>query len=122
MTDRTDDLPDLAAEARQHPAATIDAIATGYDLVEAVPDPLLPAEETAVGCDAALEVLNRARRVTFLPTGDDMAPVLSKREEVRAIIEAARSSPDPVVITVRFEGPDLELRTLELIHRRRPRF
>ena len=46
-----------------------------------------------------------------------MPPVLSKRDEVRAVIESARSAPDPVVITVRFEGPDRILRTLEVIPR-----
>ena len=84
-----------------------------------MPDPLLPAGDTAVGCDTALKALKRARRVTFFPAPTRCRRSSPKREEVRAVIESARSAPDPVVITVRFEGPDLILRTLEVLPTRR---
>ena len=83
MTDAPRDLPDLAAEAAELPDRTVDALYTNSDLVQTVPDPLLPAGDTEVGCDAALKALKRARRVTFFPGTDEMPPVLETRRGPR---------------------------------------
>ncbi len=83
MTDAPRDLPDLAAEAAELPDRTVDALYTNSDLVQTVRDPLLPADDTEVGCDAALKALKRARRVTFFPGTDEMPPVLETRRGPR---------------------------------------
>ena len=77
-----------------------DILSTGSDLVEEVADPLFPAGATAVCLDCVEQALAKVRRVTFYPSGsDDLNFVRLSPKQARLIVERARRSRDPVVLT-----------------------
>ena len=55
---------------------------------------------TAVGLDCVEQALAKVRRVTFYPSGsDDLNFVRLSPKQARLIVERARRSRDPVVLT-----------------------
>ena len=113
-------VPDLATEDIPD-----DILSSCSDLVEEVADPLLPADRTLVGLEEVTEGLLTAKRVVYYPNPDaedDLSAVrLSPGQAARQVIESARRSPQPVLVTARCYGPDMELRTVEFMPRTRPR-
>ena len=106
---------ELSVAVADIPTGTVSVLETGSDLQGSVADPLPPPDSTAVGCDAVEEAVRSARRVTVYQTREEIGPVQVSRVHVRRVLDAARRSPDPVMVTARFEGPDLVVRTLELV-------
>ncbi len=49
-------------------------LARNSDLLEEVPDPLLPADYTAAGLEDVAKAVGRARRITFFPQSSDLGP------------------------------------------------
>ena len=85
------------------------------DLVAEVPDPLLPPDRTVAGVTEVEQALRTARRVSLCyPDRDQIGPVSLSSQEAKAIVAAARKSPDIVLLTGRCEGADLVLWTVEI--------
>ena len=81
-----------------------------------VADPLDPPSASLAGVEEVCGALESARRV-YLYSGDaDLAPRRIRREEALRILRAPQAASDEVVlVTARFEGQDLVIRTLEYI-------
>ena len=116
-----DDLPDLGAEALDSiPDFVLDPGLCDPPVDDLIADPLPPADSTAVGVGDVEDAIKRARRVTLFSSSDELGPVPLTREQLRAMVRSVRSAADPVIVTSRFEGPDLVINTLEYMPPRRP--
>ena len=96
-------VPDLAAEALDgFPESFFDPAVFDPPSDDVIADPLPPADDSAVGVFDVEETISKARRVTT-------------RDQLRALVRSVGNAPDPVIVTARFEGPDLVVRTLEFM-------
>ena len=108
-------VPDLAAEALDgFRESFFDPAVFDPPPDDVIADPLPPADDSAVGVFDVEEAISKARRVT-LYSGSGLGPVQVTREQLRALVRSVRNAPDPVIVTARFEGPDLVVRTLEFM-------
>ena len=108
-------LPDLAAEL---PPDLDEAMlqADLYDPADAdrIADPLPPADAAIVGVADVAEAIEKARRVThYASESDELGPLPVSRAQIRSIVRSVRDAHDSVIVTARFEGPDLVVRTFE---------
>jgi len=58
--------------------------------------------------------VRRARRITFFPQSSDLGPLSFDRERAVKLIEDLRATRELVVLTARYEGSDLVIRTIEV--------
>ena len=116
-----EDLPDLGSEALDSiPDFVLDPGLHDPPADDLIADPLPPADSTAVGVGDVEDAIRRARRVTLFSSSDELGPVPLTKEQLRAMVLSVRSAADPVIVTSRFEGPDLVINTLEFMPRRPP--
>ena len=59
------------------------------------------------------DAIKRARRVTLFSSSDEMGPVPLSRDQLRAMVRSVRNAADSVIVTSRFEGPDLVMNSIE---------
>lgn len=112
--DRSAGLPDLGSEPIDSiPDFVLDSGLYDPPADAEIADPLPPADSTAVGVVEVVDAINRARRVTLFSSSSDLGPTPLSREELRALVRSVRNAADPVMVTARFEGPDLVVYTLE---------
>lgn len=120
--DATAVLPDLGSEPIDSiPDFVLDPGLYDPPAGAEIADPLPPADSTAVGVDDVEDAIKRARRVTLFSSSSDLGPTPLTREELRALVRSVRNATDPVIVTARFEGPDLVVNTLEYMPPRRPK-
>ena len=46
---------------------------------------------------------------------DELGPLPLSREQLCSLVRSVRDAPDSVIVTARFEGPDLVVRTFEYL-------
>ena len=75
----------------------------------------LPRPETVAGAPEVRRALRRARRVYVSAADQEIPQRLTKAKAREMLARAAAGGPAPVVVTARFLGPDLVIRTLEFL-------
>lgn len=121
-TDVDDDpVPALAAEAVEGFGAWFfDRAVCDPPIDDVIADPLPPSDGSAVGGFDVEDAIVKAKRVTLYADSSELGPVPMTRSQVRDLVRAIRASREPAMITARFEGTDLVVRTLEFIPRTWP--
>ena len=111
----TSDLPDLAAELLpDFDESMLQADLYDPDDGDRIADPLPPADAAVVGVGDVEAAIDRARRVTLYSShSDDLGPLPVSRAQLRSLVRSVRDARDTVIVTARFEGPDLVVRTFE---------
>ena len=116
------DPPDLGSEALDSiPDFVLDPGLHDPPAADLIADPLPPADSTAVGVGDVEDAIARARRVTLFSSSDELGPVPLTKEQLRAMVSSVRNAADPVIVTSRFEGPDLVINTIEFMPPKLPR-
>lgn len=109
-----DELPDLGSEAVDAiPDFVLDPDVHDPPSDDLIADPLPPADSTAVGVLEVEGAINRARRVTLFSSTTELGPVPLTGDQLRAMVRSIRQATQPVIVTSRFEDPDLVINTLE---------
>ena len=111
------DLPDLAAELPpDFDEAMLQADVYDPDEADLIADPLPPADAAIVGVGDVEAAILKARRVTlYASESDELGPLPVSRAQLCSLVRSVRNAPDSVIVTARFEGPDLVVRTFEYL-------
>ena len=109
------DLPDLAAELlHDFDEAMLQTDVYDPDDADSVADPLPPADAAIVGVTDVAEAIDKARRIIhYASEVDELGPLPVSRAQIRSIVRSVRDARDTVIVTARFAGPDLVVRTFE---------